>query len=379
MNIVIVGLSITSSWGNGHATTYRALVRGLASRGHRVLFLERNASWYAENRDLPKPPYCEVQLYEHTDDLRRAHAEAIAEADLVIVGSYVPDGVAVSDTVLRLAEGCTAFYDIDTPVTLAGLERGTSVYLDRRHIPVFDLYLSFTGGPTLERLERQFGAPRARALYCSFDAEVYFPEDNVRHDRDLGYLGTYSADRQPALEALLIQPAVSWPSGRFVVAGPQYPAALSFPPNVERITHLAPRSHRRFYNRLRFTLNVTRRDMVKAGYSPSVRLFEAAACGTTIISDDWAGLGSLFAPGREILIARGTEDVCSYLRDLPDAERAQVGIKARERVLQSHTSMHRAMELEGFVAEVHRERRRRTCRAERSSSAFAISETGSTT
>jgi spore maturation protein CgeB len=190
MNIVIVGLSITSSWGNGHATTYRALVRGLASRGHRVLFLERNASWYAENRDLPKPPYCEVQLYEHTDDLRRAHAEAIAEADLVIVGSYVPDGVAVSDTVLRLAEGCTAFYDIDTPVTLAGLERGTSVYLDRRHIPVFDLYLSFTGGPTLERLERQFGAPRARALYCSFDAEVYFPEDNVRHDRDLGYLGT---------------------------------------------------------------------------------------------------------------------------------------------------------------------------------------------
>jgi spore maturation protein CgeB len=359
MNIVIVGLSITSSWGNGHATTYRALVRGLASRGHRVLFLERNASWYAENRDLPKPPYCEVQLYEHTDDLRRAHAEAIAEADLVIVGSYVPDGVAVSDTVLRLAEGCTAFYDIDTPVTLAGLERGTSVYLDRRHIPVFDLYLSFTGGPTLERLERQFGAPRARALYC--------------------YLGTYSADRQPALEALLIQPAVSWPSGRFVVAGPQYPAALSFPPNVERITHLAPRSHRRFYNRLRFTLNVTRRDMVKAGYSPSVRLFEAAACGTTIISDDWAGLGSLFAPGREILIARGTEDVCSYLRDLSDADRAQVGMKARERVLQSHTSMHRAMELEGFVAEVHRERRRRTCRAERSSSAFAISETGSTT
>ena len=56
-------------------------------------------------------------------------------------------------------------------------------------------------------------------------------------------------------------------------------SAVSFPANVQRITHLAPRAHRRFYNRLRFTLNITRRDMVQAGYSPSVRLFEAAACG----------------------------------------------------------------------------------------------------
>jgi spore maturation protein CgeB len=379
MNIVIAGLSITSSWGNGHATTYRALVGGLASRGHRVLFLERNAPWYAENRDLPEPPYCRVQLYERTEDLQRTHARAIADADLVIVGSYVPDGVAVADAVLNLAGGATAFYDIDTPVTLAALERGNSSYLERRQIPGFDLYLSFTGGPTLQRLEREFGARRARALYCSFDAEVYFPEPQVERNCDLGYLGTYSADRQPALEALLIQPAMRWPQGRFVVAGPQYPAAVSFPSNVQRITHLAPRAHRQFYNRLRFTLNVTRRDMVQAGYSPSVRLFEAAACGTPIVSDAWAGLGTLFAPGRDILIASSAGDVCGYLMDLPEAERARIGMNARERVLQAHTSRHRAVELEGFVAEARSERRRERCRAGRSNSAFAISETGSTT
>lgn len=379
MNIVIIGLAITSSWGNGHATTYRALVRGLASRGHRVLFLERNAPWYAENRDLPQPKYCQVQIYERTEELQKVHARAIAGADLVMVGSYVPDGVAVGDAVLRLARGCTAFYDIDTPVTLAAVERRSSPYLERRQIPAFDLYLSFTGGPTLQRLERQFGARRARALYCSFDGDLYFPEQSSGRDRDLGYLGTYSADRQPALDALLSRPAGRWPAGRFVVAGPQYPASVSFPPNVQRITHLAPRAHRRFYNRLRFTLNITRRDMVEAGFSPSVRLFEAAACGTPIISDNWAGLGTLFVPGREILIASGTDEVCSYLLDLPEADRARIGLKARERVLQSHTSVHRAIELERFVAEARSEQRRSRCRAQRSSSAFAISESGSTT
>ena len=356
MNIVILGLSITSSWGNGHATTYRALARGLASRGHDVLFLERNLSWHAENRDLPEPPYCRARLYDGPAELERNHASDIDEADLVIVGSYVPDGAAVADVVLRLARGCTAFYDIDTPVTLAALQRNAAKYVERRQIPAFDLYLSFTGGPTLERLERQFGARRARALYCSVDPELYMQDSLAVRDVDLGYLGTYSADRQPTLDALLVQPARQWRAGRFIIAGPQYPASMTVPPNVERITHLAPREHAAFYNRLRFTLNVTRRDMVEAGYSPSVRLFEAAACGTPIISDEWPGLGSIFSPDREILIARDARDVLSYLQDLPEAERAAIGIRACERVLASHTSSHRAMELEEYVAEV------RTCR-----------------
>ena len=51
MNIVIIGLSITSSWGNGHATTYRSLIKGLRKRGHKVHFLERDVPWYANQRD----------------------------------------------------------------------------------------------------------------------------------------------------------------------------------------------------------------------------------------------------------------------------------------------------------------------------------------
>jgi spore maturation protein CgeB len=234
---------------------------------------------------------------------------------------------------------------------VAALEADAAEYIERRHVPAFDLYLSFTGGPIIERLETRFGAQRARPLYCSVDPDLYFPREQPAA-WDLGYLGTYSADRQPAVAGLLLEPAASWPDGRFVLAGPQYPTAMICPANVERIEHLAPDGHRDFYTRQRFTLNVTRRDMIAAGYSPSVRLFEAAACGTPIISDRWTGLDTFFVPGREILLADRAADVLSYLRDMPESERIAIGRCGRERVLAAHTASHRAMELEACVAEV---------------------------
>ena len=353
MTIVILGLSITSSWGNGHATTYRALVRALADGGHHVLFLERNAPWYAENRDLPVPPYCRTQLYEGLDHLQSAFIDEIRRADLVIVGSYVPEGIEVGDLVLRHATGVTAFYDIDTPVTLARIDRGVD-YLTARQIAAYDLYLSFTGGPTLDLLSERYAARHARPLYCSVDAHTYRPDAGRTPTFDLGYLGTYSDDRQPVLDSLMLQAAARWPNGRFVIAGPQYPATIVWPPNVQRTQHLAPDHHRGFYTSLRFTLNVTRRDMVRAGYSPSVRLFEAAACGTLIISDEWPGIGEFFTPGEEILLSEGATRTLKYLRTIPEAERLEIGMRARRRVLREHTSAHRASELEKYVQEVRR-------------------------
>jgi spore maturation protein CgeB len=191
----------------------------------------------------------------------------------------------------------------------------------------------------------------ARALYCSVDSTLYYPEPGaVRWD--LGYMGTYSDDRQPALTELLLAPARHWPDGRFAVAGPQYPESIRWPRNVRRIQHLPPAKHRAFYNAQRFTLNLTRADMVAAGYSPSVRLFEAAACGTPIISDAWEGLETLFRPGREILIARSAAEVLGWVRDLPASERLRIGERARKRVLAEHTSAHRAAELEGYALEL---------------------------
>jgi spore maturation protein CgeB len=355
LKIVILGLSITSSWGNGHATTYRGLVRELVRRGHDVLFLERDVPWYAGHRDLPEPPFGRTALYADLDSLQRGHAAQIGEADLVIVGSFVPDGVAVGDWVQAEAPGRTAFYDIDTPVTLAALERGGTTYLQARQIAGYDMYLSFTGGPTLERLEREFGSPAARRLYCSVDPELYYPKP-LPHDCDLGYMGTYSDDRQPTLEALLLSPARQWAQGRFEVAGAQYPDGMQWPPNVRHTAHLPPAQHCDFYNRQRFTLNVTRADMIQAGWSPSVRIFEAAACGTPIISDRWDGIDSLLVPGEEIFLADSPGEVLRLLRELPEQERRAVGERARRRILSEHTAAHRAAELEGYARTLLQER-----------------------
>jgi spore maturation protein CgeB len=352
LDIVILGLSITSSWGNGHATTFRALVRALSARGHNVCFLERDMPWYAENRDLPNPPYGLTQLYKSVVELKRKFARRVANADLCIVGSYVPDGVAIGEWVTRTCDGVTAFYDIDTPITLAKLEKdGDAEYLTASQIPYYDLYLSFTGGPVLRRIEREFGSPRARALYCSVDPKLYFPERNNSR-WDLGYMGTYSADRQPSLDQLLIEPARNSDDLKMVVAGPMYPRELTWPKNVERIEHLAPASHRRFYNSQRFTLNLTRADMRAAGYSPSVRLFEAAACATPIISDYWPGLETFFELEKEILTASTAEEALLHLTQISEDERRAIGERARDRVMTEHTSEQRAIELEEYVAEV---------------------------
>lgn len=349
-DLAVLGLSLSSSWGNGHATTYRALLRGAHRRGQRVLFLERDVPWYrGAHRDLPAPDFADLQFYDDLEDLKAKHAKDLREAGAVMLGSYLPDGQAVIDWALETARGPALFYDIDTPVTLAMLARGEEQHLARRQIPRFGAYLSFTGGPILKRLENEFGAQRARPLYCSVDADRYQPQRRRSRRWRLGYLGTYSDDRQPALDRLLAEPAKQRPGSAFAVAGSQYPDALSWPANVERIDHLSPARHADFYNDQDFTLNVTRADMIESGWAPSVRLFEAAACGAPVISDRWDGLREIF-PAGTLLIADTGEDVLHYL-DMSERERQQIGLSACQLVRERHTGAARAAELERYVEE----------------------------
>lgn len=358
MDIAIIGLSITSSWGNGHATTYRSLVKGLAERGHRVVFYECDRPWYRDHRDLSGSPHAQVVLYRSLPELYARYASRLRTADLVIVGSYVPEGALIGEWLAGNITGVLAFYDIDTPVTLAGLQTGGVDYITRALVRRFDLYLSFTGGPTLRRLERDFGARRARPLYCAVDPDVHRPD--MRPPRwDLGYLGTYSADRQPTLSRLLLKVAAALPERKFVVGGPNYADARSWPPNVEWVQHVAPEDHAAFYGAQRFTLNATRADMRAAGYSPSVRLFEAAACGVPIVSDKWTGMEEFFTPGEEILTVVDTRDVLDVLTRMPEERRRRIAEAARRRVLAEHTGSARARDLENFVREARDGRRQR--------------------
>ena len=346
-DLVVLGLTLSSSWGNGHATTYRALLAAAHARGRRVLFLERDKPWYAAHRDMPDPAFCALEFYSSVEALER-HRDAIAGAAAVVVGSYVPDGIDVGRFVQETARGVTAFYDIDTPITLAALDAGDCAYLSPALVAGYDLYLSFTGGPTLERLVTRHGARAASALYCSVDPALYAPRD-VERRWNLGYLGTYSADRQPTLERLLLAVARLRPEWRFAVAGPQYPDTIEWPANVERIEHLPPAEHAAFYARCRYTLNVTRADMIRAGWSPSVRLFEAAACGTPIVSDVWPGIETFFAPGAEIALAERTGDVIDRLAT-GEPERRAMADRARARVLREHTAARRAVEFDDALA-----------------------------
>jgi spore maturation protein CgeB len=363
MNIVICGLAITSSWGNGHATTFRALTKALHERGHRIVFFEKDLYWYADNRDLPRPEFCDVRIFRDWKKVVPEVKQSLAEADIAIVGSYFPDGIAAIDLVLASRVPVKAFYDIDTPITVAQLRaEGKTAYLLPEQIPGMDLYFSFTGGPLLAELEQVFKANRALPLYCSFDERLYRRREiGKRYRCDLSYMGTYAPDRQPKIDELLVNVAKNEPTRSFILAGPQYPKCIRWPKNVRRIEHLNPRWHPHLYSSSRFVLNVTRRDMVACGYSPSVRLFEAAACGATIVSDNWPGLETFFRPGEQVLLPASGSDIHTYLRELDDVTVRRIGDAAQARVLASHTSHQRALEFERAVESVTSRRHPTPC------------------
>lgn len=348
MKIVICGLAITSSWGNGHATTYRSLCKALARRGHTIHFVEKDLEWYRNNRDLPRPDFCTVHHYDEWHESARSLLRISRDADVIVIGSYFPDAIAATSTFFDAGLEPVIFYDIDTPITVAQLRaRGSATYLDAAHIPHYGAYLSFTGGPVLRELEERFGARCALPFYCSVDPEIYRPT-RIREEYrcDLSYLGTFAADRQPKLMQLLNEPARLLPNSRFMVAGAQYPEDVEWAPNVERIIHLNPPEHPAFYSSARFTLNLTRDNMIAAGYSPSVRLFEASACGAAIVSDSWKGMEQFLTPGHEVLLPKDAYEVAEILRNLPEDERRRIGLNARERVLSEHTASHRAIQFE---------------------------------
>lgn len=352
MKLVVLGLALSSSWGNGHATTYRALLAAFAARGHEIVFYEWDAPWYGgAHRDLPAPGFCRLELYPDWEGVEARAVAECREADAVMVGSYVREGPRMIDALLSAGIENLVFYDIDTPVTVAALRAGGAEYLRTDQVPLFARYLSFTGGPFLARvLEGELGAREARPLYCSVDPRRYRPMDADPHlVCDLGYMGTYAADRQPVLERLLLEVARRQPHRRFVVAGPLYPPDLRWPANVRPVEHLPPERHAAFYGSAAWQLNATRADMVAAGWSPSVRLFEAAACGAALVSDRWAGIEAFFEPGREIVLPADTEAVVELIERVHPDDRREMGRAARERVLSAHTAAHRAGELEALL------------------------------
>ncbi len=352
MKIVIFGLTVSSSWGNGHATLWRALITALTGRGHEVVFFEKDVPYYAGNRDLWElPPRGALHIYPELSAIVGEARQQLAAADLAMTTSYCPDGMAAAQLILESRATIKAFYDLDTPVTLDRLRGGEPVgYLPASGLRDFDLVLSYTGGRVLTELQDRLGARVVAPLYGSADPETHHPvapRDEFRGD--LSYLGTYASDRQATLEALFLEPARRLPRSRFVIGGAQYPAEFPWSPNIFFVRHLPPLLHPAFFCSSRATLNVTRRAMADYGYCPSGRLFEAALCGVPVLSDTWEGLETFFKPGQELLTVRSSQDVVDALQ-LTDAELARIAEAGRARVLAEHTAEARAEELERICA-----------------------------
>jgi spore maturation protein CgeB len=348
MKIVIFGLTVSSSWGNGHATLWRGLFRALATRGCQIVFFEKDLPYYAGARDLYEIEGGKLIFYREWEDTREIARREISDADAAIVTSYCPDGIAATETVLDARHALRVFYDLDTPVTLARLAEGEALsYLGPAGLGDFDLVLSYTGGKALEELRQRLGAGRTVPLYGHVDSSVHRPVAATPHYRaDLSYLGTYAKDRQRGLQTLFIDAARQRPNQRFLIAGAQYPDDFPWTGNIYFVRHLPPDEHSAFYSSCRITVNVTREPMAAMGWCPSGRLFEAAACGTAILSDWWDGLDEFFTPGEEIIIARSTAETLDAL-ELSEREIERIGTRARERVMEQHTSERRA---EDFLA-----------------------------
>jgi spore maturation protein CgeB len=350
MKIVIFGLTVSSSWGNGHATLWRGLCKAFAERGHKVVFFEKDVPYYSANRDFFSLPMSGVlHLYSNFDELMPTARSELQNADLAMTTSYCPDGIRASELILDSKAAVKAFYDLDTPVTLERVENEEPVdYLPVGGLGDFDLVLSYTGGRALEELKTRLGARRVVPLYGSADPAAHFPMPEVEeYHADLSYLGTYAEDRQTKLEALFVEPARMLSKKKFLIGGAQYPPTFPWTSNIFFVKHMPPSFHPAFFCSSRATLNITRRAMAKYGYCPSGRLFEAAACGVPILTDEWDGLDAFFLPNQELLVVNTAQDVVQAL-ERSDDELQHMAKAARQRALEEHTSIHRVIELENI-------------------------------
>lgn len=346
MKLVVFGLAVSSSWGNGHATLWRGLIRALAARGHTVVFFEHDVPYYAAHRDMWTIDGGRLHIYPAWSDVRDLARQELDDADVGMITSFCPDAREAEPLLFDSRAARRAFYDLDTPVTLDRRTRGEAVsYIGPRGLADYDVVLSYTGGRSLAALRTELGARVAVPLYGSVDPGAHQPADPTPLFRaDLSYLGTYATDRQDALTRLFLDPARARPSRRFVLGGSQYPPDFPWLPNIYYMRHVAPDWHPAFYSSSRLTLNVTRSPMAAIGYCPSGRLFEAAACGAPILSDAWPGLEQFFEPGSEIVVADSSEAAVGAI-ELTDEALQAIARRARARTLAEHTADRRAATL----------------------------------
>ncbi|MFB6351759.1 MAG: glycosyltransferase [Bradymonadaceae bacterium] len=351
MKIAFFGSSLVSAYWNGAATYYRGLIRALADRGHSIRFFEPDVYDRQAHRDIPDPSWAEVIVYE-ADESEAARALARAStADLVVKTSGVGaldrflnrSVLAAQDTVTDVV-----YWDVDAPATL---ERMTDNPDDpfRDLVPRYDAIFTYGGGPPVVDGYAEFGAAACHPIYNALDPRTHHPVDPVeRFEADLSFLGNRLPDREQRVEEFFFEPAGRMADRRCLLGGSGW-ADKPRPDNVDFVGHVYTDDHNAFNCSAEAVLNINRQSMADYGYSPPTRIFEAAGAGACLISDDWKGIETFLEPGREVLLAEDGDEVVRIVRELTPERAAEIGRRARARLIDEHTYEHRAAQLEAIL------------------------------
>lgn len=353
LRFAFFGSSLVSSYWNGAATYYRGLLRALAGRGHTITFYEPDAFERQAHRDIDDPSYARVVVYPGDDDdaaLQQVE-HAAKTADVLVKAS----GVGVYDRLLERAivearreRQLAIFWDVDAPATLARM-RDDAGDPFRALVPRYDAILTYGGGEPVVRAYREFGARLCVPIYNALDPDTHHPVvPDPRYAADLSLLANRLPDREARIFEYFFTPARRLPGRRFLLGGNGWgPAAPE--PNVRLLGHVPTAEHNAFNVSALAVLNVARDSMAAMGFSPATRVFEAAGAAACLITDAWEGIELFLEPGREVLVARGADEVVGHLEDLGPERAAAIGRAARRRVLGHHTYTERAARVEAIL------------------------------
>jgi spore maturation protein CgeB len=356
MKLVLFGSSLVSAYWNGAATYYRGICKALHARGHQVVFVEPDIYDRQQHRDLAAdPPYAEVRVCRGWVDLER-ELERARSADLVAkcsgVGGWDME-LASGVLELRAAGTRVAFWDVDAPQTLAmvSAEDPEAERTFRALIPRYDLILLYGGGPQVQSAYARLGSRDTQLVYNAVDPDEYYPvAPDPSRVCDLLVMGNRMPDREARVHDLFLRAAVAAPDLSFVLAGSGWDDCR-LPANVRYVGHAPTAQHRVWNCSARMVLNINRSDMAMTGYSPPTRVFEAAGCGSCVLTDAWQGIETFLIPDAEVLLASTAEDIVSHLRQTSVQRARAIGLAARRRVLRDHTYTARATALDRVLAQ----------------------------
>ena len=344
MKIAFFGSSLVSAYWNGAATYYRGIIRALAAHGHEVTFYEPDAYGRQQHRDMEDPSWAKVVVYPADEPSVLSVLDHARDADLIVKAS----GVGVFDEllehgVLNLQNPSTivVFWDVDAPATLERVHSHPGdAFLPL--IPQYDAIFTYGGGHPVTSAYLALGARECLPIYNGLDPETHFPvKPDTQFAAELAFLGNRLPDREKRVEEFFLAPAAALPGMQFLLGGAGW-GDKPVTGNVRYFNHVYTHQHNAFNSTPRAVINISRDSMARFGYSPATRVFEAAGAAACLITDQWEGIDSFFEPGKEILVADGTESVVEHLKALTPLQARAIGEAAHRRVLAEHTYAHRA-------------------------------------